>query len=135
MSQKVACVVAILRNPQGQVLLQQRDDRLGLAFAGHWTMPGGKVEDGEAPEDAIKRELMEEVELEVPLHLWKVYERPGPGSVTIVQHVYTGQTDQPISGLAVNEGQALRYVGPKELTELSVAYGFDSLLMEYFASH
>ena len=135
MSPKVTCVAAILRNSQGQVLLQQRDDKPNLAFAGYWTLPGGKAEDGEVPDNAIKRELMEEIGLEVSLDLWKIYERPGPNSITIVQYVYTGQTDQTISGLAINEGQDLRYFGSKGVTKLSIAYGFDSLLTEYFIDH
>ena len=133
MSQKVHCVAAVLRNPQGQVLLQQREKKPYVAFAGCWTLPGGKVEDGEAPDNAVKRELMEEIELEVPLDLWKVYERPGPHSITIVQYVYTGQIDRAISDLALNEGQALQYFASQDIDTLYVAYGFDSLLDEYFA--
>ena len=132
MSPEVACVAAIVLNSQGQVLLQQRDDKPKLAFAGYWTLPGGRVEEGEAPDNAIKRELMEEIGLEISLDLWKVYERPGPDLITIVQYVYTGQTDQTIRSLAVNEGQDLQYFAPKEMDKLSVAYGFDSLLTEYF---
>ena len=130
---KVACVAAILQNAQGCVLLQQRDDDPGVLFAGYWTLPGGKVEDDETPGDAIRRELMEEIEFETSLGLWRVYERPsGFESITIVQYVYTGQIDVPISSLAINEGQALMYCAPKEMGKLSIAYGFDSLLTEYF---
>jgi 8-oxo-dGTP diphosphatase len=130
----VAGAAAILQNSQGQVLLQQRDDKPNLPFAGYWTLPGGKVENNETPEEAIKRELMEELELEFPVRLWKVYERPGPYSITIVQYVYTGKTDQPISSLAINEGQDLQYFAPAKIDKMPIAYGFDSLLVEYFAS-
>ena len=131
---KVACVAAILWNAQGQVLLQQRDDSPDVAFAGCWTLPGGKVEDDETPVDAIKRELVEEIGFETSLDLWRVYERPGGfESITVVQYVYTGQIDVPISGLAVSEGQALRSCTVDEIGQLSIAYGFDSLLREYLA--
>ena len=133
MREKVSCVAAILQDPQERVLLQQRDSTPGLPFAGYWSMPGGKVKNGETPEEAIRRELLEEIELEAHLRLWKVYERPGPG-VTIVQYVYVGEVDQEVSCLAVNEGQALRYVDSHELSELPIAYGFDQLLEEYFSS-
>ena len=133
-SQKVACVAVILRNPQGQALLQQRENNPNLSFAGYWTLPGGKVEDGETPQEAISREVMEEIELEASFHLWKVYERPGPSSITVVQHVYTGETGQTVSSFACNEGQALRYVGLEELAEIPLAYGFDALLTEYFTT-
>jgi len=66
--------------------------------------------------------------------LWKVYERPGPDGITIVQYVYTRQTDHTIASLLVNEGQDLRYFAAEEVDNLAVAYGFDSLLTEYFVA-
>lgn len=33
-----------------------------------WTLPGGRVEQGESPEEALRREVMEEVSLEVDVH-------------------------------------------------------------------
>jgi 8-oxo-dGTP diphosphatase len=43
----------------GRVLLTQR--RSGTHLAGAWELPGGKVEPGEDPRDALKRELCEEI--------------------------------------------------------------------------
>jgi 8-oxo-dGTP diphosphatase len=52
-------VAAALVDPDCQVLLQRRAP--GRAMAGLWEFPGGKVEDGERPEDALVRELEEEL--------------------------------------------------------------------------
>jgi 8-oxo-dGTP diphosphatase len=52
-------VAAALINPQGQVLVQKR--AAGRSMAGLWEFPGGKVEPNERPEDALARELDEEL--------------------------------------------------------------------------
>jgi 8-oxo-dGTP diphosphatase len=44
---------------QGRVLLTQR--KTGTHLAGAWEFPGGKVEPGEDPRDALVRELREEI--------------------------------------------------------------------------
>ena len=36
-------------------------------FKGQWEFPGGKVEEGEAPEDAIIREIHEELNTEIAI--------------------------------------------------------------------
>lgn len=47
----------------GRVLLTQR--KKGSHLAGAWEFPGGKVEPGEDPRDALERELREEIGIDV----------------------------------------------------------------------
>lgn len=52
-------VAAALVDGEGRVLLQQRSNHRQMA--GLWEFPGGKVEPGERPEEALIRELREEL--------------------------------------------------------------------------
>ena len=54
---------AVLTQDEGPVLLARR--RAGRAEAGLWEFPGGKVEPGESPPEALVRELREELGLRV----------------------------------------------------------------------
>jgi 8-oxo-dGTP diphosphatase len=55
----VACALV---DPDRRVLIAQRPE--GKSMAGLWEFPGGKVEPGETPEDALIRELREELAIE-----------------------------------------------------------------------
>ena len=60
----VILVVAVaLVDTAGRVLIAQRPE--GKNMAGLWEFPGGKVEAGERPEDALIRELAEELGITV----------------------------------------------------------------------
>lgn len=59
MTKLVQVAVAILQKANGQFLLASRPH--GKGWAGWWEFPGGKIEQGEAPEQALTRELQEEL--------------------------------------------------------------------------
>ena len=50
-------VVAVAFDKDGRFLMTSRPE--GKVYAGYWEFPGGKVEIGERPEDALKREIQE----------------------------------------------------------------------------
>lgn len=59
----VLVVACALIDADGRVLLARRPE--GKPMAGLWEFPGGKVEAGERPEDALIRELKEEIDIDV----------------------------------------------------------------------
>ena len=62
--------VGVLIAPDGRFLLTSRPE--GKAYAGYWEFPGGKLESGETIEQALRRELQEEIGVTIGQpHLWK----------------------------------------------------------------
>ena len=61
-SRSIHVVAGVLRDVRGRVLLARRTE--GRDLAGLWEFPGGKCEPGEAAEDALVRELREELGIE-----------------------------------------------------------------------
>src|SRR5688572_377142 len=66
-SGRVEVVAAVLIRDDGRFLLGQRPP--GKVYSGYWEFPGGKIERGEAPAAALRRELSEELGIEVT-HAW-----------------------------------------------------------------
>jgi 8-oxo-dGTP diphosphatase len=111
---KIVYVSAVvLTDGEGRVLLAQRPE--GRTMAGLWEFPGGKIEPGETPEEALIRELKEELDIAlVPGHL---------APLTFVSHAYTDfHLFMPVfachdwRGVVLpKEAQAFAWVPPAEL--------------------
>ncbi|WP_435168490.1 8-oxo-dGTP diphosphatase MutT [Paenibacillus glycanilyticus] len=59
----IEVAAAIIENGQGQILIARR--KQGKSQAGMWEFPGGKIEAGETAEACLKRELLEEMHIEI----------------------------------------------------------------------
>ena len=67
----VDVAVGVLIDARGRFLLTSRP--VGKVYAGHWEFPGGKVEPGETIEQALRRELHEELGITIgPAEPWQV---------------------------------------------------------------
>ena len=94
--------VGVLVQPDGRYLLAQRP--AGKPYEGYWEFPGGKLEAGESVEDALARELHEELGIAVTAcHRWHTLEHDYPHAyVRLYFCMVTGWTGEPHS----KEGQA-----------------------------
>jgi 8-oxo-dGTP diphosphatase len=103
---------AILRD--GRVLAARRTTP--SATAGRWEFPGGKVEPGERAEDALVREIAEELACAIEVTGWLA------GSAAIgTTHVLTVALARLDSGEPTpqpHEHDAVRWLGPDELDDV-----------------
>lgn len=58
-------VAALIELPDGRYLLQRRDPLPQIFYPDHWGCFGGAIDDGETPDEALRRELREELGLDI----------------------------------------------------------------------
>ncbi|WP_313295392.1 NUDIX domain-containing protein [Diaphorobacter sp.] len=69
--------VGVLLRANGELLLSTRPE--GKPYAGYWEFPGGKIEHGESVEQALRRELQEELGITIAsAQPWRVTEHDYP---------------------------------------------------------
>lgn len=68
--QIVEVAVGVLLRAGGEFLLTSRPP--GKVYEGYWEFPGGKLEEGESVEQALRRELEEEISITIgAVHAWR----------------------------------------------------------------
>ena len=110
----------------GSYLVRQRPR--GTVYEGYWEFPGGKCEPGENPEEATRRECLEEIGLSVRLlGLRKVIEHTYPhGWVRL--HFFDGEPADPGSEPAPETG--FRWVEATQLANLRFPEANEPILKE-----
>lgn len=111
-------VCAVIQNSAGEILACQRS--ASTSHPGKWEFPGGKVEPDESPEAAIKREIVEELGVNITIIK----------SLTTVNHNYPDfaialqpflcsltETETPT---ALEHAQ-IKWISPSEATDLDWA--------------
>ena len=121
-------VSAILINPLGQVLLQQRDDNPAIRYPGHWSLFGGTVEDGESPADATAREVHEEIDFKLRnFGLFREFVQNNKR-----EFAFAGELSAGLDELTLSEGQGMNLFYPEQLKELQIRPDDKDTLEKYF---
>lgn len=110
---EISVVGAAIEDDEGRVLIVRR--AAGETGAGFWEFPGGKIESGESPEEALVREIHEELQVEIAI-------RDDLGRIrheydTTIVHLRVFRARILSGELELTEHDALEWVFPRDLRE------------------
>lgn len=113
MSQRIKVAAAVIYNSAGEILIARRPETAHQG--GLWEFPGGKLEPGEAAVTALKRELMEELGIDILKYQpWKKISHDYPDKQVLLDvwkvHEFSGQAHG-------REGQQVRWCSVSKLHE------------------
>ena len=95
----------------GRWLLQLRDDINGITAPGCWGLFGGHLESGESADQALQRELIEEIGwCPADVRLWIRH-----STAQRTAHIFLGELQKDLHELELNEGQDMVLASVAEL--------------------
>jgi len=111
---RVHVLVGLIRDERGRWLVNQR--RAGTHMAGLWEFPGGKSQPGEAPLAALRRELDEELGIDVrDAEAWFELAHDYPDKYVLLD---IWRVKRFAGEVTAREGQQLRWVTVEEFAGL-----------------
>lgn len=118
----------ILEDKQGRILLQLRDDKSTIPYPNAWGTFGGQIEKGETPEDAIRREIKEELNYDLS---GQEYLGNFPFDGYDI-HMFK-KIDQKINlkDLEIREGQKGEFLSVSKLKNIKYAFNCKEIIKEY----
>ncbi|MGD1713019.1 NUDIX domain-containing protein [Dapis sp. BLCC M172] len=126
---KIQGSVIILFNSNKQILLVLRDDKNYIPFPNTWNLLGGFLENDESPEECIRREIREEIEIELGninfFQKYNIYDRE--------HYIFWKQIDLDLTQTKLNEGQRLAYFRKDELDKHQLAFQCNYILNDFFS--
>jgi 8-oxo-dGTP pyrophosphatase MutT (NUDIX family) len=124
----------LLENGNKEVLMQLRDNKLSISFPNCISTFGGAIEDGETPEEAMIREVFEELE-----YVLKDFQPEKIVSYNGYNIHFFRKVDENLQfeDLKLHEGQKIVLVSKENIDNLpyEFAFGFKEILEEYFIKY
>jgi 8-oxo-dGTP pyrophosphatase MutT (NUDIX family) len=128
--------VVLLVDPRGRILMQHRDANAHVS-PNQWSFPGGKIEPGETPDEAARREVLEETGLRVPEvePLWELT-RPSVSNADglVEMHIFCAPTDATQEEIVLGEGQAMVFLTPEEAVAQDLGVTAEVVLPKFLQS-
>ncbi len=108
---KVELSGAIILDKQNKILLIHRNTK----ELKQWELPGGKLELGELPEQAVKRELKEELNIDVKIIKYLNFKEFEDNGIILKYHWYLCKIESGIQELVELKFNNMKYFSKKEL--------------------
>jgi 8-oxo-dGTP diphosphatase len=132
MMKEIAAI--ILENDKGEFLLYLRDNKPDIPFPDHWDLIGGHVEEGETPEEALIREVKEELDIDLKDYtFYKKYECLTGDAYENIKYIYYGKINLPIEEITLLEGVRPQYFSREEIPDVKFANVLKSIVMDYIS--
>ena len=125
----------IFENDNGEFLLYLRDNKPGIPFPQHWDLFGGHVEEGETPEEALIREVKEELNYDLKdYHFFKKYICTEGDAYPNVKYIYSGKFNIPVDEITLFEGERPQYFSREEIPDVKFANILKRIVMDFIES-
>ena len=111
---------ALLRRPSDEKFLLQQRSENAHHNPGLWGCFGGGIESGETPEQALARELMEEIEYEVRNPKLILTTKRIEGEDTVISYLFLEEYDETHT-IVLHEGQGYGWFTFKEALKLGIS--------------
>jgi 8-oxo-dGTP diphosphatase len=122
----------ILENDKLELLLYLRDNKPEIPFPDYWDLIGGHVEEGETPEEALVREVKEELDIELTDYtFYKKYVCLTGDAYENTKYIFTGKINIPIEDITLLEGVRPQFFSREEIPNVKFANILKSIVMEY----
>src|SRR5204862_6293798 len=126
--------MVLLFDRHDRLLIYLRDDKPEIPFPNHWDFFGGHLEEGETPEQAMIREVKEE--LGIDLHKWNFFREyicSEGAAYPNIKYLYWAKTGTRAEELTLYEGQRLMSITADQRRNLKVANSPGQLIADLVA--
>jgi 8-oxo-dGTP diphosphatase len=125
----------LLLDRHNRLLIYLRDNKPEIPFPNHWDFFGGHVEVGETPEQALVREVMEELGVNLPgWDFFRRYECLSGDAYSNTKYIYRARIDRTAEELTLYEGQRLVGIEANERHQFNFANILGAILEDFIAA-
>jgi len=125
----------LLFDRHDRLLIYLRDEKADIPFPNYWDFFGGHVEVGETPEQALVREVNEELGIElVSYEFFRSYECLQGDVYPNKKYIYRARIDKTIDELTLHEGQRLASISRAERSRFNFANILGAILEDFIAA-